>query len=154
MKNTELQIFKQIGLIKEGGYNFSEIANAFLSSGYTSMAGNTYLNSIRLAEGILIKESVGHGWYFTFLNGIKIYTIKDKTLIAERLFHSRVYSKQTLRNEVMDLLLNQIRDVAKNEGVHISESIVNEKINSILDEAFNEDQRLMLQKQIKKLLPK
>jgi len=152
MKNTELQIFKQTGLIKEGAYNFSEIANAFLSEGYTSLAGNTYLNSIRLAEGILIKESIGHGWHYTFLNGIRIYTIKDKTLVAERLFHNRVYNKQMLRNEVMNLLLNQIRDAAKSEGICISEYVVKEKINTILDEAFNEDQRSILQKQLQKHL--
>jgi len=152
MKNTELQILEKVGLVKNGGYNYSEIANAFLSTGYTSSAGNTYLNSIRLAEGILIKESIGHGWYYTFLNGIKIYTIKDKVLVAEKHFHNHVYSKQNLRIEIEELLIKQIKEMADHQNVQISVSIVKQKIKSILDQAFNEDQRKMLQNQIKKLL--
>ena len=151
MKN-EIQLLEQVGIVKTGGYNFSEIANAFLSTGYTSQAGNTYLNSIRLAEGILIKDSIGHGWYYTFLNGIKIYTIKDKVLIAEKYFHNRTYSKSGVRNEAMGMLYNHIVEAAKKEGVSISEPVVKARINQILDEAFNDDQRKILQKQVQGLL--
>ena len=87
-----IQLFERHGLVN-ANLNYSEISNAFLTTGYTSMAGNTYFNSIRVAEGILIKEDVGEGWCKTFLNGIKIYSIKDKTLLADRSFHNLGYHK-------------------------------------------------------------
>ena len=67
--NNTLTLLKKNGLINSN-ISYSSVANAFLSKGYTSTAGNTYFNSIRVAEGILIKEDVGQGYAHTFLNGI------------------------------------------------------------------------------------
>ena len=80
---NSIAIFQKHGLVNSN-LSYSEVANAFLSTGYTSSAGNTYFNSIRVAEGILIKEDIGNGYKYAFLNGIKIYSIKDKTLIVDK----------------------------------------------------------------------
>lgn len=147
MENS-VQLFKKFGIVGTN-YNYSEIANAFLSMGYTSGAGNTYFNSVRLAEGIVIKEDVGQGYCRTFLNGIKIYSIKDKTLLAERNFNCCFYSRSTVRNSASSMLLSTLRDAAKNMNYSFNENQAKRQIDLLLDKAFSEDQRTVLQNQVK-----
>lgn len=93
MQNNEIALFQKFGLAKNSNFNYSEAVNAFIGNGYTSMAGNTYLNEIRLIEGIIIKNDVGHGHTYTFLNGIKIFHIESKKLICERKYHNTQYGE-------------------------------------------------------------
>ncbi len=148
---NSVQLFEQCGLIN-AKVNYSQVANAFLTTGYTSMAGNTYFNSIRVAEGIIIKEDVGEGWWKTFLNGIKIYSIKDKTLLADRSFHNLGYSKTTVRNHVKEMLINVLRDAAQSKGSYLDEREANRVIDRVLNQAMNEDQRELILQQSQKYL--
>lgn len=149
--SNSIQLFQKFGLVNSQ-VSYSEIANAFHTTGYTSFAGNTYFNSIRFGEGILIKEDIGIGYIHTFLNGIKIFSIKDKTLIADASFNSLIYSKSIVRDKAKDLLLITLKQAAK-----LNQSTLNEKeairvIERVLNQAMNEDQRELLLKQTQKYL--
>tara|TARA_B110000003_G_scaffold244653_1_gene253908 strand:- start:4602 stop:5063 length:462 start_codon:yes stop_codon:yes gene_type:complete len=149
--NNTLTVLKKKGLINSN-ISYSEIANAFISKGYTSIAGNTYFNSIRVAEGILIKEDVGQGYAHTFLNGIKIYSIRDKTLIADKRFNNVRYNQSRMKSETKKLLLNMLEESAKAEGyifnIKDSETI----IENILNKALEENQNDFIKKQTSKYL--
>ncbi len=137
-------LFEKMGLAKSN-LSYSEYANAFLTSGYTSRVGNTYYNSIRIAEGILIKEDVGDANYgITFLNGIKIYTIKTKTLISSKSYNGLRYSKQVVRSESFEMLFDTLKEAHKNTNTYFNEFDVKRHINIVLDRAFDEDQRKVL----------
>ena len=60
--------------------------NIFLTNGYTSAAGNTYYQGIRLSDRIIVKYSIGEGYAHTFLNGVEVYGYNglDKKLIGSR----------------------------------------------------------------------
>ncbi len=146
MVTKTIQLFQKAGLaVASGGYQYSEVANAFLSEGFTSNAGNTYFNAVRLIEGIFIKEDVGQGHTRTFLNGIKIYSIMDKTLIAERSYHCKFHSKLTVISEVQEMLYNIINESALKEGIKFDQNEVRRKIQEITIKCFNSDQRQLLQ---------
>ena len=148
---NSITIFEKHGLINSN-VSYSEVANAFLSTGYTSQAGNTYFNSIRVAEGILIKEDVGVGYARTFLNGIKIYSIKDKTLLADKSFNSLFYSKQSVKGQAKRMLIEVLKEASLSQGLYFDENKASSIIDRVLDQAINEDQREMLLSQTKKLL--
>ncbi|OYT15489.1 MAG: hypothetical protein B7C24_12775 [Bacteroidetes bacterium 4572_77] len=149
---NSIQLFEQHGLVN-ANLSYSEISNAFLSTGYTSGAGNTYFNSVRIAEGILIKEDVGIAhWGMSFLNGIQIYAIKDKTLIADEAYHSLRYSKYTVQFHAKILLLNTLREAAQSKGEQLNEIEANRVLDKVLNQAMNEDQRQLLIKQSQKYL--
>jgi len=148
---NSLSLFEKHGLINSN-ISYSEIANAFLTVGYTSNAGNTYFNSIRVAEGILIKESVGHGWYHNFLNGIEIYSIKDKVLLADKNFHKVHHSKSTVKNQAKLMLLKVLKKAAKKEGYYFNKKKAKKIIRKVLDQAMQEDQRELLRIQTQKYL--
>ena len=47
--------------------------NIFITNGFTSAAGNTYYQGIRVSDRIAIKYNIGQGYYHTFLNGIEVF---------------------------------------------------------------------------------
>lgn len=150
MKN-ETVIFEKYGLMNST-VSYSEVANAFLTSGYTSAAGNTYFNSIRVAEGILIKEDIGEGFAHTFLNGIKIYSIKDKTLIADKTFHTAFYSKLKVKSEAKKMLMELLEDAALQRNIFFDRFSAEKTVEKVLSQAIDFDQRKMVINQAKKHL--
>ncbi len=132
--------------------SYSENANAFLSMGYTSFAGNTYYNEIRIANGIAIVGSLGDGYWYKFLNGIKIFSLKDKELVAEKHFHNHIYSKESVKNYAKSMLLEALLEASKEEGWSIDEKQASKEIDRIVDESFSTNQIEMLKKEARKLL--
>ena len=152
MQNNEITLFQKFGLVKNSNFNYSEAVNAFIGNGYTSLAGNTYLNEIRLIEGIIIKNDVGHGHTYTFLNGIKIYHIETKQLICERSYHNTSYGENYIKSEVKSMLNDLLISTCQKEGIQIIKSDVEAHVGSIVNEGFSTDQRKMLLNQTQKYL--
>lgn len=144
-------VLKQFGLTK-GNVNYSVTANAFLSNGFTSAAGNTYFNAIRFSEGIVIKEDVGIGYAYRFLNGLRIYSLKDQTLLADRNYHSFVYSKYVIKREATNMLMEVLRNAVKRDNLKMDEAQAKKEIDRIIDMAMNGDQMEILKGQSKKYL--
>jgi hypothetical protein len=149
--SNSIAILQKHGLINSY-FSYSDVANAFLSSGYTSSAGNTYFNSIRVAEGILIKEDVGQGYAHTFLNGIKIFSIKDKTLLADKSFNNVRYNKTRIKIEAKKLLLKMLVDSSCREGYTLNYTKAEEVIDNLLNRALNENQNDLILKETKQYL--
>lgn len=148
---TEIMI-NNLSALVPGTARFSETANAFLSNGYVSAANNTYFNAVRFAEGIVIKENVGQGYAHTFLNGLQIYSLKDRVLLADRSYNCCYYSKHTVRHEAQVMLQDLISEAASKIGKKIDLDETNRVIYNILTEAFESDQMQFAQNQMKKLL--
>jgi len=149
---TEALVLKQFGL--PATVNFSQAVNAFISQGYTSMAGNTYFNAVRFAEGVVIKEDVGQGYCRSFLNGLRIYSLKDKTLLVDRKYNSFFYNKYAIKQEIEEMLFGLLKDAAEREGYLLDAVQARSIINRIADSAMNDDQQQMLQAQTAKYLSK
>ncbi len=152
MENNSLALLNKFGLAKTGSFNYSDQSNAFLGNGFTSAAGNTYFNSLRFVEGILVKEDVGQGYSRTFINAIRIYDIKSKDLLCEKSYHCAYYSKSFLENEVVNMLTQTLMTAAKKENVYILETEIRSKIVSLVRYAFTNDQRQILYQQSQKYL--
>jgi len=148
---NSMTLFEKYGLVNSK-INYSEVANAFHTTGYTSMAGNTYFNSLWFAEGILIKEDVGIGYAYPFLNGLSIYSIKDKTLLADKNFHCVFYSKSTVKYYAKNMLLKMLKKAAKKEGYFFDKKKAKKIIKRILKQAMNENQGELMLKQTQKYL--
>jgi len=152
MQNNEIALLNKFGIAKGGNFNYSESANAFLGNGYTSAAGNTYLNAIRLVEGIVIKEDVGHGYAHSFINGIRIYDIQNKTLLCEQSYHCAFYNTSFIKSQGISMLFTLLIDASKKEGYKVNSNEVHNHIETIVTNAFNEDQRQLLFNQTQKYL--
>lgn len=152
MQNSELQLFQKVGIAQTGNYNYSEIANSFLSDGYTSSAGNTYFNSIWFVDGLAILADIGQGHTWTFLNGLKIINIKDKQLIYDEHFHCYRYNKMSMMLTITNQVSRIIVDSAFKQGLKIDPQEVFNKVQNFIREGFMKDQRYMLNYNSKKFL--
>ena len=147
----EISLFSNFGLATPSSVTFSESLNALVGAGYTSMAGNTYFNTLRLADGILIKEDIGEGYMYTFLNGLHIYDLRTKTLLCERCFNCHFYSRDTARNDAVSMLADLIAESAAKEHVILNESEMLAKVREVVERAFFCDQMQEIQKTLKQL---
>jgi len=150
--STEL-VLKNFSNMLPTNLRYSETTDVFLTNGYVSAANNVYFNAVRFAEGIIIKEDVGQGYLHTFLNGIRIYSIDSKTLLADKSYHCFRYKKESVYTEVREMLLNLVCEAAGQQGKTIDKSDARRVIERILHESFNTNQLHVAQKQVKRLLP-
>ncbi len=152
METNNNLLFQQNGLSKINQFTYSNDLNAFVGEGYHSLAGNTYFNSVRFVEGIFIKEDVGVGYYHTFLNGLKIFDIQKRTLISERNYHCRIYSKSYVIDEVVDMVVQVMTSNSNQEKSDLRKENIIGQVNSIVMNAFESDQRVSFQNQMGRLL--
>lgn len=150
--STEL-VLKNFSNMLPTNLRYSETTDVFLTNGYVSAANNVYFNAVRFAEGIIIKEDVGQGYLHTFLNGIRIYSIESKTLLADKSFHCCRYNKQSVYTEVKDMLLNLVCEAAAQQGKAVDKNEARRVIERILHESFNTNQMQVAQNQMRRLLP-
>ena len=106
---------------------------------------------MRFADGILIKEDVGEGYAYTFLNGLKIYDLHTKKLLCEESFNCHYYSKDTVKSDVKRMLTNLIIKAAQQENRYLSESDVRNRISQIIEKAFSNNQIEMMNQQMRAL---
>jgi hypothetical protein len=148
---NEIALFRNFGLATPASITYSTPMNAFVGQGYTSMAGNPYFNAMRFADGILIKEDVGEGYAYTFLNVLKIYDLHTKKLLCEESFNCHYYSKDTVKSDVKRMLTNLIIKAAQQENRYLSESDVRNRISQIIEKAFSNNQIEMMNQQMRAL---
>lgn len=148
---NEIALFNKFGLATPASITYSTPMNAFVGQGYTSMAGNTYFNAMRFADGIIIKEDVGEGYAYTFLNGLKIYDLQTKKLLCEESFNCHYYSKDTVKSDVKRMLTKMIIKAAQQENCNLSESDVSNRIGKIIDRAFSTNQIELMNQQMRTL---
>lgn len=147
----EISLFRNFGLATPNSISYSEPMNAFVTKAQMYASGNSYFNAARFAEGLLIKEDVGQGHLYTFLNGVHIYDIKTRKLLTEMVFpmyQGAFYSKDTVKNISSRLLTNLIVNAAEKQGCTIDEGEVKSKIYSILNRAFANNQLQELEKHV------
>lgn len=86
--------------------SYNEKHNIYLSNGYTSAAGNTYFQGIRLSDRLIVKYDFGQGYAYLFLNGIRLYCHDgyDTKLISSRGYYRQGWNESFARHECLDML--------------------------------------------------
>ena len=98
---------------------YNQAANMFLSAGYTSAAGNTYQQGLRLSKYLAVDFSIGHGYYYTFLNGIRLYVWDGNKpkLVEQKFFSCYVWSEAAAKSEVVGMLKDYLRSSCRMLGL-------------------------------------
>lgn len=89
--------------------------NLILTQGYTSYAGNTYQQGLRLSNAVAIRTDIGHGHTHTFINGISIFaTDGSKKLLCRKFYHCTGYSESFIARESVTLLTEYLQSIEPN----------------------------------------
>lgn len=112
--------------------------NIFLTSGYTSAAGNTYYQGIRLSDRIVVKYNLGQGYKYLFLNGIQIYGFNGTgtTLLASRAFLCTCFDESLAKRQCVDMVMSYLKGQMKLAGTSVSESQLSQFADSLVGEAM------------------
>lgn len=123
---------------------YNKANNIYLTDGYTSKAGNTYFQGIRLSDRIVVKENIGIGYWHTFLNGIQVYGFdgNDLQLIGSESFHCCHYSKETVRREATELVKAYLENQCTLANTQLDINTLKELSSSLVETAFVSMNRL------------
>jgi hypothetical protein len=142
MTNNALIVAAKSALPSLGNnVTYSDAAKMFLSPGYTSAAGNTYQEGLRLSRYIAVDYSIGHGYCRSFLNGVKLYIWDNNKpkLVAHRTFDCYFLSESAIKYETERIVKEHLKNSCKvlglgnatdSELTRLSQALVSETMNT------------------------
>lgn len=113
--------------------------NIFLTAGYTSAAGNTYYQGIRLSDRIIISYNIGEGYAYTFLNGVNVYGFngKEKKLIGSRSYYSQCFSERYAKKEAVEIVIEYMKGQAKMLGAYVDGNQLEKFSEQLVEDTYN-----------------
>ena len=126
------------------GVTYNEKKNIFLTNGYTSAAGNTYFQGVRLSERIVVKENVGVGYCRTFINGIQIFGFngKDLQLITSKCYDCTFYDETFIRNECVGMVNEFLKNQCRPNGSTTNAAEIKALSTSLINETLSHKKQL------------
>ncbi|MGL5980124.1 MAG: hypothetical protein ACRCZY_04455 [Phocaeicola sp.] len=120
------------------GVTYNENKNIFLTNGYTSQAGNTYFQGIRLSNRLIISYNIGQGYCHSFLNGITIYGYdgSKKRLISSRSFNCRIFNEAFATDQCKEIVSEYIKSQVKLTGSSITSKQLEDFSNALIAETI------------------
>lgn len=118
--------------------------NIYLSTGYTSAAGNTYFQGLRLSDRIIINYDFGQGYAYLFLNGIRIYGYngKDKRLIASRSYYCQSFWEDFAKRECEQMIVEYMTGQMKVMNVSVDKHQLEDFSTTLVQETLNRNKLL------------
>lgn len=113
--------------------------NVYLTTGYTSSAGNTYFKAIRLSGRLAVFYNVGIGYCRTFLNGITLFAFDGirPQLIGHKTFSSHFFSEEDAACQSVMMLKTFLEGQAKLMGATVLEQQLLDFSRTLVDETWH-----------------
>ena len=128
MDNKELKaiVAKNLPALSGESLTYNAAKNVFLTTGYTSAAGNMYYRAIRLSDRLAVYYDLGQGYAYTFLNGIKLFCWdgNQAKLIAQKYWGGcdyRVFNEQFAKEQSILMLKDYLAAQLKAQGAYVSD---------------------------------
>ena len=136
--------------------SYSEPENMLVTTGHTSIAGNTYFKGVRLSDRIFIVLDIGIGYAHTFLNGLKIYANHndEKKLIASKTYNTVYYNDDRVRSDAKELVKDELTNELSKSGTEVDEEWLNGFVDSLVEDTFRNQIDNLKTIQLNKLLEK
>lgn len=117
---------------------FNESENILITTGYTSYAGNTYFQGIRLSERILIISDIGIGYCHTFLNAVTILTNQSgkKKIVGRRDHYNVKFSEKRIKDDAIQILKSTLLKEAENESYQLDETSLDEFVKILVEDTY------------------
>ncbi|MGN0187505.1 MAG: hypothetical protein ACI392_07165 [Paludibacteraceae bacterium] len=141
MKNQNLVRIVEHALpaLSGSSVHYDANRNMICTSSYTSSAGNSYYQGIRLSDRLVINIDLGQGYSYLFMNGLKLYCFdgRNKKMIGSRFYHSCSYSDCTATKESEEILFHYLKSQSGMIGASVSDRQLHEFARVMVLEAMN-----------------
>ena len=94
---------------------FNHNSQMYETERYVSASGNAYFRGIKLSDRLAIEFCFGDGYFYRFINSIRLYCFNGTTLqaIAVRNYYAQPSSSTFCRNESIDMLKGYLKSQAE-----------------------------------------
>ena len=108
------------------------------TSAYTSAAGNSYYQGIRLSDRLIINVDFGQGYAFLFMNGLKLYCFdgQKRSLIGNRSYRSQVYEESYVAEECEKMLFDYLKSQSEMMRAHVVDNQLHDFAINMVREAM------------------
>lgn len=117
---------------------WNEDSKMFITSQYTSQAGNQYYKGIRFCDRLAIVETFGifHTW--TYLNDIDIYTFDGKKpiLVAHKEFEKTYRNNDLAKKEAEQMLKDFIKGQMKLQDQKLSADEIENMAQGLIEKSY------------------
>ena len=112
--------------------------NMLCTTSYTSAAGNTYYQGIRLSDRLVINVDLGQGYAYLFMNGLKLYCFdgSGKKLIGSRLYNCYSYSDYSASRESEEILFEYLKSQSGLIGATVGDNQLHDFAHEMVAEAM------------------
>ena len=135
---------KALPALSGSGVTYNAQKNIYLTDGYTSAAGNTYYQGIRLSDRIIVKYSIGEGYARTFLNGVEVYGYngRDQKLIGSRSYNNYFFSECGAKQEAVGIVVDYMKGQTKLMGASVDPRQLEQFSERLVEDTYNKMKRL------------
>lgn len=155
---NEIVIFKDLALpfqIGNDKLGYSESQNMFVTTGYTSYAGNTYFSGIRFSERIVIMLNIGIGYYYTFLNGLSVFSYlnNQKICIGSKSYYNHKYNEQSIKRDAKIILKDKLLEKATEEKLVLDDLWLSQYVDTLVEDTYKNQKETIKTIHTSRLLP-
>lgn len=140
MTNNLPTIIKNtIPALSGSSLTYNPSSNMFLTTGYTSNAGNTYCKALRVSDRIVIAFNIGVGYCRTFLNGITMFCWdgRNAKIIGQRQWggcNYKFFNEAFAKEQSIEMLKEYLTGQLKLSGRSFSDRDVAEFSRNLIEE--------------------
>lgn len=131
-------IVKSLPALSGSDLTYNAEKNLYLTTGYTSAAGNTYFKAIRFSENLAVYLSIGVGYCHTFLNGITLFAWDGTKprMISQKSFNCHFFNEHDAEEHCVLMLRDFLEGQAKLMGAYVTEKQLLSHSRQMISETY------------------
>ena len=118
------KILPKFGNPRENIPVYSDSQKMFMSSHYTSAAGNMYFKGLRFTDRMVMIEKVGLYKNFSYIDSVEVFAFdgENKILIGKIDYDKVFYNTERIKEDTKTIITNYLEDSARITGAVIDKS--------------------------------
>lgn len=137
------KILPTFGNVRENIPIYCNSQKMFISSHYTSAAGNMYYKGLRFTDRIVMVEKVGLYKNFSYIDSIEIYAFNgtERILIGKVDYDKVFYNAEQIKMDAKTIIANYLEDSARINNTPLDSTLAIQQANSLLDKMYENPMR-------------
>lgn len=133
------RVLPQFGNPRENIPVYSDSQKMFLSSHYTSAAGNMYYKGLRLSDRIVMVEKVGLYKNFSYIDSVEVYAFdgESKILVGKVDYDKVFYNMARIKEDTKSIIENYLESSARVVGVLPDKDSIKRQAEQLLEAMYD-----------------
>ena len=137
------KILPTFGNVRENIPIYCHSQRMFISSHYTSAAGNMYYKGLRFTDRIVMVEKVGLYKNFSYIDSVEVYTFNgtERILIGKVDYDKVFYNAAQIKMDTQAIIVNYLEDSARINNTPLDSVYAKQQANDLIDKMYDNPMR-------------